>query len=145
MQTTFACPPKITHKKLGIMTKNKGQSDDLRYAERILKKAYDTFNLRDIDSTLAVMHSDVEWPNGMEGGIEQGHNAVRSYWTRQWTLINPHVEPLKFGKDKDGRINVTVRQVVHDLTGKLLVDETVHHIYKIEDGLVRSMEIKKYK
>ena len=127
------------------MTENKIQSDDLRYAETILKKAYNSFNLRDIDSTLAVMHSDVEWANGMEGGIEQGHNAVRSYWTRQWTLINPHVEPLKFDKDKDGRINVTVHQVVHDLTGKLLVDEAVHHIYKIEDGLVRSMEIKKYK
>ena len=125
------------------MTENKIQSDDLRYAEMMLKKAYNTFNLRDIDSTLAAMHLDVEWPNGMEGGIEHGHNAVRNYWKRQWALINPHVEPLQFNQDESGRINVTVHQVVLDLTGKLLVDETVHHIYKIEDGLVRSMEIKK--
>ncbi len=89
------------------------------------------------------MHSQVEWANGMEGGVEHGHNAVRNYWKRQWELINPHVEPLKFRKDEDGRINVTVHQVVHDLKGNLLIDETVHHIYRIEDGLVSSMEIKK--
>ncbi len=125
------------------MTENKIRNDDLLYTETMLRKAYNSFNLRDIDSTLTTMHADVEWAKGMEGGIEHGHNAVRNYWKRQWALINPHVEPLKFDKEKDGRINVTVHQVVHDLTGKLLLDETVHHIYKIEDGLVRSMEIKK--
>lgn len=126
-----------------MMNESIMNSDDPQYAEVILKKAYSSFNQRDIDSTLAVMHSDVIWANGMEGGFEHGHNAVRNYWTKQWTIINPHVEPLRFNKEKDGRINVTVHQVVHDLTGKLLADETVHHIYKIEDGLVRSMEIKK--
>lgn len=124
------------------MTENIINSDDLRYAEAILKKAYHAFNLRDIDSTLAVMHPDVIWANGMEGGFEHGHNAVRTYWTNQWTIISPHVEPLQFNKEKDGRINVTVHQVVHDLTDKLIADKKVHHIYKIEDGLIRSMEIE---
>lgn len=125
------------------MSDNKPDKNDLNHAVTILKKAYESFNLRDIDSTLAAMHSNVEWANGMEGGIERGRNAIRNYWERQWELVNPHVEPLSFSKDEDGRINVTVHQVVHDLEGNLLIDETVHHIYRIEDGLVSSMEIKK--
>lgn len=52
---------------------------------RILKRLYERFNARDIDSVLAVMHQDVMWANGMEGttctdtmefapiGIASGH------------------------------------------------------------------------
>ena len=39
------------------------------------------------------MHPDVIWPNGMEGGTVVGHAAARAYWTRQWGLIDPRVEP----------------------------------------------------
>ncbi len=37
-------------------------------AERLLERIYAAFNARDIDAVLAVMHPNVEWPNGMEGG-----------------------------------------------------------------------------
>jgi hypothetical protein len=36
---------------------------------------------------------------------------------------------------------VDVRQVVRDREGSLLVDQQVQHVYRIEDGRVRSMEI----
>ncbi len=108
----------------------------------LLKKAYAAFNARDIDSTLATMRSDVEWPNGMEGGIVHGHAGVREYWTRQWGIVNPHVEPKSFGLDKRGRVVVAVHQVVQDLTGKILLDRMVEHVYSIENGLIRSMEIR---
>ena len=111
--------------------------------ETILTNAYNAFNHRDIETALAMMHPDVDWPNGMEGGIEHGHDAVRNYWTRQWTIINPHLEPLKFDRTGDGRINVTVHQLVKDLSGKILLDEIVQHIYSIEEGLITKMEIKK--
>jgi hypothetical protein len=55
-------------------------------ARELLAKTYAAFNARDVDATLAALHSDVDWPNGMEGG----------------------------------RV----------------------HVYVIEDGLIRSMEIK---
>jgi hypothetical protein len=108
----------------------------------LLRQTYREFNNRDIDATLSAMHSEVDWPNGMEGGIEHGREAVRNYWTRQWKIFDPHVEPIHFVRQKDGRINVTVHQVVHDMDGKLLVDQLIHHIYSIEDGLIKSMEIK---
>jgi hypothetical protein len=111
--------------------------------EVILKQTYKRFNDRNIDATLAMMHPEVDWPNGMEGGIEHGHQAVRNYWVRQWKIFDPHVEPTEYNKEEDGRINVTVHQVVHDLEGNLLVDQIIQHVYTFEDGLIKAMEIQK--
>ena len=119
------------------------KDSDQRTIETILKQTYQHFNDRNIDATLAVMHPDVDWPNGMEGGIEHGHEAVRNYWTRQWKLIDPHVEPIQFNREEEGRINVTVHQVVHNMDGNLLTDQVIHHIYTMQDGLIKSMEIRK--
>jgi hypothetical protein len=35
------------------------------------------------------------WTNGMEGGHVHGRDEVRSYWKRQWSILNPHVEPVE--------------------------------------------------
>ena len=111
-------------------------------AEALLERTYAAFNARDVDAVLAMMHAEVDWPNGMEGGRVHGHRAVREYWTRQWGLIDPRVEPRGFTTEADGRVAVDVRQVVRDRAGALLKDETVRHVYRIEDGLIRSMEIR---
>ena len=87
------------------------------------------------------MHPDVDWPNGMEGGRELGHDAVRAYWTRQFGLIDSHVEPESFG-EVDGKIVVAVHQVVRDLGGALLSDQQVEHIYTLRDGLIARMDIR---
>ena len=118
------------------------KESDQRDFETVLKQAYHYFNNRDISATLALMRADVDWPNGMEGGIEHGHKAVHDYWERQWKIIDPHVEPIDFHLENDGRINVTVHQVVHDMNGKLLLDQIIQHVYTFEDGLVISMEIR---
>jgi nuclear transport factor 2 (NTF2) superfamily protein len=110
--------------------------------QRLLRSAYKAFNARDIDTALAAMHQDVEWPNGMEGGYVHGRGAVRDYWTRQWGLIDPHVEPLRFASDDAGRIVIDVHQVVRDRTGAVITDQVVQHAYLVEDGLIRSMEIR---
>jgi len=111
-------------------------------ATELLKKAYAAFNARDLDGALATMKPDVVWPNGMEGGVVHGHEGVRAYWTRQWGMIDPHVDPTGFNEDSDRRIAVSVHQVVRDLSGKVLMDRTVEHVYTLEDGLIRSMDIR---
>ncbi|CAN5842852.1 nuclear transport factor 2 family protein [soil metagenome] len=107
----------------------------------LLIAIYQTFNRRDIDAVLWAMHPDVDWPNGMEGGRVYGHAGVRDYWTRQWNLIDPLVEPQHFSVDDQGRIVVDVHQVVRDRTGKVLVEQMIQHIYTFQDNLIRSMEI----
>ena len=109
----------------------------------LLKHVYDRFNARDIEAVLASLHGDVMWANGQEGGHVHGHEAVRSYWTRQWTSIDPHVEPLGFSTGPDGEIVVEIHQTVRDLAGKLLADKMVGHIFRLEDGLIRRFDIRK--
>ena len=106
-----------------------------------LRRMYAAFNRRKIETVLAELHSDVDWPNGMEGGRVLGKDAVRDYWTRQFEVLDPRVEPQHFATESDGRMVVDVHQVVHDKAGKLVVDQMVRHVYRIEDGLIRSMEI----
>jgi hypothetical protein len=108
----------------------------------LLREAYAAFNARDIDSALATMQPDVAWPNGMEGGMVHGHAGVREYWTRQWGLIDPQVEAVTFDLDEAGRVVVGVHQVVRNLSGESLLDRMVEHVYTIEDGLIRTMEIR---
>jgi hypothetical protein len=88
------------------------------------------------------MHPDVDWPNGMEGGRELGHEAVRAYWTRQFGLIDSHVEPVGFSPDDEGRVVVDVDQVVRDLDGALLSEQRVQHVYTLRNGLIARMDIR---
>lgn len=110
--------------------------------DELVKRAYAAFNARDIDAALATMAPEVDWPNGMEGGKVHGHEGVRAYWTRQWGIIDPHVEPKSIEMDSSGRVVVAVHQVVHELSGKLLLDRMVEHLYTLKDGLIQSMEIR---
>ena len=108
----------------------------------LLRRVYAAFNRREIQTVLAAMVADVDWPNGMEGGRVLGHAAVREYWLRQFEVLDPNVEPKNFSRDADGRIVVDVHQVVHEKSGKLVVDQMVLHVYDIRGGLIRSMEIR---
>src|SRR5437870_3304520 len=104
---------------------------DSRATQELLRRAYAAFNARDIDAALGFMHPSVDWPNGMEGGRVRGHAAVRAYWTGQFRLIDPRVEPREFAVESDGRVAVQVRQVVRDLDGHVLSDRVVQHVYRI--------------
>ena len=108
----------------------------------LLRRIYAAFNRREIETVLSAMEADVDWPNGMEGGRVLGQAAVREYWRRQFEVLDPKVEPKNFSRESDGRIAVDVHQVVHDRSGKLLVDQMVRHVYEIRGGLIRSMEIR---
>jgi hypothetical protein len=120
------------------MTETAGIASEIE----LLRRIYADFNQREIETVLAAMHPEVDWPNGWEGGRVHGTAAVRDYWTRQFKVLNPRVEPTGFAREPDGRIAVTIHQVVHDVEGKLLVDQIVQHVYAIDDGMIRSMEIR---
>lgn len=73
-----------------------------------LARIYAALNNRDIAVVLAVMHPEVDWPNGMEGGRVHGHAGVREYWTRQWAVIDPR----RFTTDDAGRTVVDVHLTI---------------------------------
>ena len=118
-------------------------------AIEILQRIYDGFNARDIVGVLSVLADDVAWANGMDGGHVHGRDAVRTYWTRQWTMVSPHVEPVGFRTLPDGSVMAEVRQSVQDLEGKPLRGEThglrettVVHVFRLEGGRVARFDIR---
>ena len=115
----------------------------MAYDRDMIKKIYTAFNARDIDTVFLTLDPAVTWSNGWEGGYVQGHDAVRSYWTRQWKEVDPHVEPVGFREKEDGRVQVEVHQVAKDMEGNILFDGLVQHIYTFENGLITRMDIEK--
>jgi hypothetical protein len=78
----------------------------------------------------------------MDGGYVYGHGGVRDYWTRQWSVLDPHVEPVGIDAAGPEKFVVTVHQVVHDTNGNLLLDTIVLHTYEMHDGLIQRMDIQ---
>ncbi len=110
---------------------------------QLIHRAYEVFNNRDIDAALQLMIPDVEWPNGWEGGYVHGRKGVRAYWTRQWEEIDPSVHPVSITQESEGRVRVLVQQLVKDKQGQTLFEVQVTHLYTIDKGLIKHMEIIK--
>jgi ketosteroid isomerase-like protein len=114
-----------------------------------LKRLYAQFNARDIDGVLAALSDDVAWANGMDGGHVHGHEGLRDYWTRQWAMVSPHVEPVRVHRLQDDRVLAEVRQSVFDLDGRPLQgqahglkDKTVGHLFQFKEGKVARFDIE---
>src|ERR1700686_682440 len=110
--------------------------------EQLLRATYEAFNARDIDAVLRLMGADVDWPSAWEGGRVHGHQGVRDYWTRQWSAIDPTVEPVGFTIRSDGSVAVEVDQVARGLDGPLLGEGRVLHIYVFRDDLIARMDVE---
>jgi hypothetical protein len=111
--------------------------------KELIKKAYAAFNERNIEKALSTMQPNVQWSKAWEGGYISGHEQIKQYWTRQWTEINPNVEPIGFIERKNGSLEVRVHQIVKDLNGALVFEGTVKHIYTFTEGLINTMDIEK--
>jgi ketosteroid isomerase-like protein len=109
-----------------------------------LRRVYESFNARDIAAVLAELADDVIWPNGWEGGVLHGKDAVREYWRRQWSEIDPRVEPLDFGTREPDVVAVTVSQTVRSVDGILVSEGIVLHVYSFVGSLISEMAIEPY-
>ncbi|MEJ2884192.1 ketosteroid isomerase [Pedobacter sp. GR22-6] len=108
----------------------------------VIKQAYAGFNARDIDQVFAVMVDQVHWPKAFEGGHVVGKDAVSAYWLRQWSEINPRVEPLAISEREDGKLEVLVSQLVRDLEGNILFDGQTRHVYAFDGDMIVSMDVE---
>ncbi len=106
----------------------------------LIEQAYAGFNRRDIDAVLALMTEDVSWPKAAEGVKIVGKEAIRTYWTRQWGEVDPHVEPVAIAEGEESKIRVRVHQVVKSLAGDVLADREVLHVYTVRGGLIAAMD-----
>jgi hypothetical protein len=115
----------------------------------VIKQLYKDFNARNIDEVLVMLTGDVMWANAMDGGYAHGHDAIRAYWTRQWSIVDPHVEPVRFTPAHEGSIVVEVIQPIRNLDGSVvhgepygLRDKTVGHIFHFRGGKVSRFDVQ---
>jgi ketosteroid isomerase-like protein len=106
-----------------------------------IRRLYDAFNRRDIDAVLETLAEDVVWANGWEGGHIEGRTAVREYWARQFEVIHPRVEPEEIMRTDDGRVAVSVHQVVRSVEGDLIGDQRVTHLFTFQRGKITQFDI----
>lgn len=106
----------------------------------LFQELYKKFNDRKIDMVISKMTDDIKWANGMDGGFVYGHNGVRDYWTRQFTMVNSKVTPLQIDEENDV-VKIKVHQVVRDLNGELLADEIVFHYFHLQNNKIAEFNI----
>ena len=110
--------------------------------QALIAQAYSAFNQRNVDDALALMSENVSWPKASEGGRVVGKEEIRAYWTRQWKEFDPYVEPIEVIDHEGGKTDVKVRQLVKSLSGDVLSDGEVWHVYTIANGLIERMDLK---
>src|SRR5450432_2400597 len=103
-------------------TKEQTTTNNMENWNKYFVIIYDNFNKRNIDFVIHKMTSDVKWADGMDGGFVYGHEDVR---------------------ENNGKIIIKVHQVVQDIDGKLIADETVTHIFKLEGDKIAHFDIEK--
>ena len=74
---------------------------------------------------------------------------MRAYWTRQWAIVSPHVEPVSFERAEDGAVVARVIQTIRDLDGHALEgqthglkDKTVGHVFRLRNGKVTRFDVQ---
>ncbi len=108
----------------------------------LLMALYEAFNRRDFSRVLAAMSPDVDWPNAIEGTRAIGHDQIRAYWTGQMAILNPEVKPTGIEELDPNRVIVHVHQVVRDLSGNVLKDQNIDHVYTFNGDLISRMDIR---
>ena len=111
-------------------------------AQELISEAYAAFNRRDIDAALALMSEGVSWPRASEGGRVVGKREIREYWTRQWAEFDPRVDILEVVERDARTIDVKVHQLVKNVSGDVVSDIELCHVYRIANGLIERMDIE---
>ncbi len=76
----------------------------------------------------------------MEGGHVHGQDEVRSYWKRQWAIINPRVEPAEISPPAAGKsLSKFIRWCV---TSTAISDKRVTHVFQMRNGLIQRFDIR---
>jgi len=116
-------------------------AEKLDYRE-LVQHVYNSFNLRNANAALEVIHPDAEWANAMEGGLLKGHDEINSYWHRQWSYVDWHVKFVDLTLEDSGNVVVNTNQIIRDLSGNIISIRDVQHVFRIEDGLILEMRVR---
>ena len=113
-----------------------------RTDEDIVRDAYTAFNNRDIERAVALMDPLVEWPDVVQGGFVRGREGVRRHWREVFATAEPRIELGDLERRPDRSIAAEVRQVVAGPDGRLISDEQLVHVFRIDGELITRMDVE---
>jgi NAD(P)-dependent dehydrogenase (short-subunit alcohol dehydrogenase family)/ketosteroid isomerase-like protein len=120
-----------------------GSGEKLEQAhENLVQRAYQAFNSREIEGGVALMDPDVDWANVPQGGFIHGHEQVRDHWRQQFVQVDPYIEVADIRERPDGRVEARVRQIVRRRDGAEVTEERQIHVFTIENGRIKRMEVR---
>lgn len=108
----------------------------------LIQQAYAAFNGRDIPALLAMLHPQVRWAKTQQGDYLTGPDEVLQHWQRLWQEIDVHDEPTAIRELPDGRLEVTVHQVIKDKQGNLISEGPLKVLYAFQAGLIQQMDVE---
>lgn len=119
-----------------------GAAADFPAHEDLVRRAYSAFNDRAIDTGVALLDANVDWPIVPEGGFVHGREEVGKHWREQFGKADPRIEVEGIEEIDDGRVRANVRQVVRRPDGSKLSDDRLVHVFTIAGDRIKRMEIK---
>jgi hypothetical protein len=109
-----------------------------------LRRLYDAFNRKDLDTVLSAASPDVDWPNLLIRRRVTGTGDIREFWDRQFRAIDPQLEVLAVSEGDNGTVVARVHQVVTFVSdGAVIEDVVVDHIFTFgDDGRVVAVDAR---
>ncbi|WP_029916463.1 nuclear transport factor 2 family protein [Caulobacter sp. UNC358MFTsu5.1] len=111
-------------------------------AQALLTRLYEAYNRRDLAAFSALLATDVDWPDQIQGGRLIGLDALAAYWTRNDKMITVDAAPVSFETRPDGRVAVDVNQIVRNLAGHIWSDSCQRQVFTLRDDKVARMDIE---
>jgi hypothetical protein len=87
---------------------------------------------------------DVVWPNGCGRWLCKRPPGSERILDQAMEGNRPTRRTNRIRRQGNRELEVHAHQVVKDLQGRMLLDGKVKHIYKMEQGLIKSMEIEPF-
>jgi len=106
----------------------------------VVRRVYEAFDTRDVESLIAICDGDVEFlpitANLTTGGVPyRGHDGLRRYFddvVRVWDEVRLHPDELHDRGD-----TVVVLGRVHARGGGMVIDRPVGWVWRLHDGKIR--------
>jgi nuclear transport factor 2 (NTF2) superfamily protein len=116
-----------------------------RVAEPEAEEQYITrdtaMNSRNIETLLALVTENVDWPNGSTR--LHGKGELRSYELGQWEETRTHDEPIHIAELAPDKYVVRINQVVRTLNGSIISTGEFDHIHHVRNRLIGRLDIKR--
>ena len=106
-----------------------------------IAELYAAINARDLDATLACYAPNARFADGLEGGMLEGHQAIRAHFVQLFETIRVELSTIDLAREPDGRWRARLQVETRGPGGGLWQDDRVTVWYRLERGLIVEQDV----